>query len=90
VRVVMGLSMLLAGCGNPHEAACERYVDAATTCFSDADAEVPPGVAMFSCADLAEGATYYACVADAYEAGDCASEGAESLNAAVLDCELTP
>ncbi len=86
---MLGCVAIIA-CGNPHTEACEAYQEAATACFAAADAEVPAGVTDASCDELANGAEYYTCVADAYEAADCSTEGAEALNAAVLACELTP
>lgn len=81
------VTISLSGCGSDVTGACENYSDALNTCFTDygAAADIDMSASLLSdtyCEDTYAGikdaasADYLNCLADAYNAVDCADSAA--------------
>jgi hypothetical protein len=81
-------ALSIAGCNKKD--ACSSYVDAVAECYGATDSDAPEGYDLATACP--NGGTlsdaYYACIADAYTAGDCASQdGLKAIATAIAACK---
>lgn len=80
------LVLVASGCASEARLACEDWVEAVQACHADAGRSDPAELRTEDCAGASEDAETYACLATAYDEGDCGVGSEAALAVALAAC----